>query len=234
MNTLLLLIGVLGFASLAANYFINAQPAHIAKIVRLAGPLLLGTIGLVLSVAGRVGIGGPMMMFAVILIARSRKNNRVTKSASQQSTVRSAMLEMMLDHDTGSMNGIVLAGKYEGMALDDMDDASLLSLASEIASDDESTQLLEAYLDRRMPDWRDHVEADARARRTGPAQSGAMTEQEAYQILGLELGASAAEIRKAHRGLMQRVHPDVGGSAFLAQRINEAKDFLMRTHKDKS
>ena len=107
-----------------------------------------------------------------------------------------------------------------------------MELAAETANDEESAQLLEAYLDRRMPDWRANVEPDTGARSASARNTGAMTEQEAHQILGLERGATVAQISKAHRSLMQRVHPDVGGSAFLAQRINEAKDFLLRTHSE--
>lgn len=234
MTILLVLIGLIGVAVLLGIYLVNAKPAQIAKGLRIAGPLLLGVIGIVLSFAGRVAIGGPMLMFAFALYSRMRKYNGVTKAKAQQSTVRTAMLEMMLDHDTGAMNGVVLAGRHEGDVLDELSEETLLALALEMSGDHESMQLLEAYLDRRMPQWRDDFEADIGTGRTGPAQTGAMTHQEAYQILGVKAGASAVEIRKAHRSLMQRVHPDVGGSAFLAQRVNEAKDFLLRAHEDRS
>ncbi|MEL6921265.1 MAG: DnaJ domain-containing protein, partial [Pseudomonadota bacterium] len=115
-----------------------------------------------------------------------------------------------------------------------LSDAEVLDFAVEASGDAESAQLLEAYLDRRMPSWRDDAQPNAGAGQASPAQSGAMTEQEAYQILGLEPSATLAEIRKAHRRLMQSVHPDVGGSEFLAQRINEAKDFLLTLHKTRS
>jgi hypothetical protein len=145
--------------------------------------------------------------------------------------VRSRFFEMSLDHDSGAMRGKVVAGRLAGRELDDLDDQALLALAAEVAGDPQSVALFEAYLDRRMPGWRDNVEADAAAGTGGPADTGAMTDEEAYQVLGLAPGASDREIRAAHRRLMMRMHPDQGGSTFLAAKINQAKDRLLGKHR---
>lgn len=232
MNTLLILIASLGLGGLTIRYLLSANPKHIAALLRMLGPLAMGAAGVILSLAGRFSLGVPLFIFAFSWWLRSFNRGKVKRAPGQKSTVRSATLEMMLDHETGAMNGVVLAGSFEGAVLDDLDEESLMELAAETADDEESAQLLEAYLDRRMPEWRANADTDTGARSAGAGNAGAMTEQEAHQILGLEPGASVAQIRKAHRSLMQRVHPDVGGSAFLAQRINEAKDFLMRTHSE--
>jgi hypothetical protein len=144
------------------------------------------------------------------------------------SRVRSAFVEMELDHDTGALRGRILAGRHEGVPLDALDVPSLVGLLSEI--DPESRALLATYLDRREPSWREHVQGDATAGQ-GVPPSGPMTEQEAYQILGIEPGASAAEIGRAHRSLMKKLHPDQGGTTYLAARVNEAKDILLRRHR---
>jgi len=103
-------------------------------------------------------------------------------------------------------------------------------LYRDFSGDPESRQLLETYLDGRFPVWRKNTETDGGEGLGVAPGSGAMTKEEAYKILGLEAGAAAADIRKAHRRLMQRLNTDVGGTSVLAARINEAKDVLLSNH----
>ncbi len=147
--------------------------------------------------------------------------------------MRSAYLEVELDHDSGVMRGRVLAGRYQGAALDALAAPTLIELLGQI--DGDSRQLLLAYLDRREPRWREHAQRDTAAGDGGRAASGGkMTEQEAYQILGLQAGASAQDVARAHRSLIKKLHPDQGGSTYLAARVNEAKDVLLRRHRSDS
>jgi DnaJ-domain-containing protein 1 len=135
---------------------------------------------------------------------------------------------MELDHDTGAMRGRIVAGAHAGAELEHLDVKTLIAALAEM--DGESRALLAAYLDRRQPGWAEHAQGDAAPGR-GAASSGKMTEDEAYQILGLERGASADAISRAHRTLMKKMHPDQGGSTYLAARINEAKEILLRRHR---
>jgi hypothetical protein len=169
-------------------------------------------------------------MIAVTWYMRGRSRRAARPQAGGRSHVRTAALEMELDHDTGSLEGMVLAGRLEGRELRALSLPELLVLREELAADSESLQLLETYLDGRFPVWREDAQANAGDGQGAAPASGAVTEEEAYKILGLEPGASAADIRKAHRRLMQRLHPDLGGSSFLAARINAAKDILLSKH----
>lgn len=221
--TLLLLV-------LAAGLFTRANPASIANVLRLTLPIILLLTAALSAFLGRGGLAIMLAMGAAAAYRSMRRTQSVNRTTGQKSSVRTAALEMTLDHDTGDLEGVVLAGNREGAELAELSNEDLMVLHTELAGDTESQQLLEAYLDRRMPGWRDGADADPGAGQGAPAGSGTMTKQEAYQILGLEEGASAAAIRKAHRSLMQRVHPDRGGSSFLAARINQAKDILLSGH----
>jgi hypothetical protein len=223
---LLVLLLVAGLAAV----FVRADPVRLAEGLRKSGPIVLGIAGALLLVTGRAGVGGMLMSLALGWYGYQRRNRNLRKTPGKKSTVRTAALEMELDHDSGALEGIVLAGRFETRILGEMTLPELVALHAELAGDGESRQLLEAYLDGRFPVWRKDAEADVgRGERTAPG-SGAMTKEEAYKVLGLETGASAADVRKAHRRLMQRLHPDIGGSSFLAARINEAKDVLLSDH----
>ena len=219
----------------AGSAFSKADPKQAARVVRYVGGgaaliasaflLFRGAIGIAIPV-GAVGLGllGWLSLWPANLATRTQK------SAGKVSRVRSAFLEMELDHDTGAMRGFVLAGRFEGQSLDTIDPPTLIGFLGEI--DGDSRQLLMAYLDRREPSWREHAQQDAAAGRSSDAApSGKMTEQEAYQVLGLESGASEEEIGRAHRSLMKKLHPDQGGSTYLAARVNQAKDVLLRRHR---
>ena len=135
---------------------------------------------------------------------------------------------MTLNHDSGDMDGEVIAGASAEKRLSQMTLADLVELLVALGADDPpSAQLLEAYLDRMRPGWR----ADARGRPSdkpaaGGFAPGAMSRDEALRILGLAEGADEAAIKTAHRNLMALLHPDRGGTSYLAAKINQARDTL--------
>lgn len=152
--------------------------------------------------------------------------------SGRASRLRSAMVEMEIDHATGRIDGMVLAGNLAGQRLSRLDEANLRRLHEECSRlDPEGVPLLEAYLNRRLSGWREDAQGDRDTRTRIHAQAGAMTKEEAYQILGLQPGASLDEIRQAHRTLMKKLHPDQGGTAYLAARVNEAREVLLSRHR---
>jgi hypothetical protein len=235
MATLLFGLVVLALALWALNAFTRVNPHTAAAAIKTGGGLGALALAGVLGVRGRLDVAIPLGITGLGLLGWLPWNipgfgARTQKSAGQVSRVRSAFVEMELEHDTGAMRGRILAGRHQDRNLDDLDVPALIGLLGEI--DEESRALLMAYLDRRQPAWREHAQDDAAtgARRSGWS-SGKMTEEEAYQILGVQPGASAEEIGRAHRTLMKKLHPDQGGSTYLAARINEAKEVLLRRHR---
>lgn len=222
---------ILVAAALGVFVLLRTDPVRLANALRLAGPLLVGLSGIVLMLFGRAGLGGMLISGALAWYLRSRGARSASPMRERRSTVRTAAIEMELDHDTGKLDGTVLAGKSEGVSLSALSLEELLQLAAEWSADAESIQLLETYLDGRFPVWRENTQADGDEGLGVPPGSGAMTKEEAYKILGLEAGAAAADILEAHRRLMQSLGSDVGdGTSVLAARLNEAKDVLLSNH----
>jgi hypothetical protein len=227
-------LAILGGLLLLIYLFVNADPVRLARNLKWAG------IGIaVVAVVGAVLIP-PVREFAVLLFplalsmpALSRLRRVLDRfrapSARQSSTVNTAYLRMSLDHDTGSMTGTVLRGHFAGMRIEEMSIGDLLSLLRECrAEDEDGARLLEAYLDRVHPNWRDaFAGGGGQGGGAGPS-GGDVSVEEAYAILGLGPGATPEEIKEAHRRLMVKLHPDHGGSDYLATKINRARDVLLR------
>jgi DnaJ-domain-containing protein 1 len=218
----------------AASVFAKADTRKLVRLLRPAGGIGTLALAVFLGVRGELAVAVPLgfaglSMLGWMPFGPAGFGQRTSKTPRQVSRVRSAFLEMELEHDTGAMRGRILAGPHQGVTLDALSVATLVGLLADI--DEESRALLAAYLDRREPRWRENADGDAAAGQGAPARSGKMTPEEAYQILGVEPGASAAEIGRAHRTLMKKLHPDQGGSTYLAARVNEAKDIRLRRHR---
>ncbi len=225
---------LLGFALLAvilvlAQVFMNAQPAAVAKQIRRALATVLLVVAAVLAMRGMLNAAAPLLLGAAWLWSSGASRlfgPQAPKSSGQVSRVVTDYLEMELDHDTGQMSGNVLKGLFQGQRIETLSPADLALLWQDCRVDDpQSAQLIEAYLDARHPTWRDDIRRGEEAMSSGP--DGRMRVEEAYEILGLKPGADADQIRKAHRELIARFHPDRGGSTYLAAKINEAKDVLL-------
>ena len=236
------LLGLILLAVVALGLFwlLRANPSSLARIARLVLVLvaLLGVgSGLIFGMRflpsimpELMGLGGIVVTGLVARWLRNRPSGGFSSPGTGGRTeVRTAFIQAWIDHGSGDVGGTVLAGRFAGRMLDALAEAELRQLHAECGGDADSLRVLEAYLDRRLgADWR-----QARTHDEAPPPRGArsdMSRDEALAVLGLAEGASPDEIKAAHRRLIQRVHPDVGGSADLAARINRAKDILLGGH----
>ncbi len=233
----ILIFGVLALllALWVLNVISKADPKIAARVMKAGGGIVALGLAVFLGLRGELFVALPIGAFGLGLLGwmpfgPAGFSARTQKSSGQTSRVRSQFLDMELDHDSGAMRGRIVAGSRTGASLDDLPVETLALLVSEF--DDESRALLVAYLDRRDAGWREHANHDpATGEGRSSAARGKMSEQEAYEILGLKPGASASDITRAHRTLMKRLHPDQGGSTYLAARVNEAKEVLTRRHR---
>jgi hypothetical protein len=214
--------------------WVSADPRKLSGGLRTTGGVLAIIAGIYFSALGREILGLPLIVIGCSLLGRDvlgtlwPGRGRMGGGPSQ---LRSSHLEMVLDPGTGTLVGRVVAGHFAGRSLDGLSPAEFEALASELATaDPQGSRLLKAYLDRRRAGGRENLHGDPRGGRRQAAGQAAMTEQQAYEILGLEAGAGAEEIRGAYRALMKKLHPDQGGSTYLAAQVNAAKDLLLRKH----
>ena len=220
---ILILIGLLA----ALFYLILTQPARkSAAILVNGGPILLIVTGAMLTLVRRGAIGIPLLLVGITWWRRTRAHKPLNRPGGRKSTVRSSSLEMILDHDSGELDGRVLTGHLEGRQLSSLNEDELISFHLEIESDLEGLALLESYLERYHPGWQDRAQRSSSGW-SGASNSDEMSQQEAYEVLGVAPGASREEILEAWRRLIKRVHPDSGGSAFLTAKLNTAKYVLL-------
>ena len=219
--------------------FRAANPVVLARAIKIGGGVVALAGAAFTGIKGELAVAVPLGIFGAGLLGWSpfgtgfgnigaMFGGGAQRSPGQTSRVRSQFLDMSLDHDSGGLEGQIVAGPYAGHSLAEFDLPQLTAMIP--GFDAESVSLLESYLDRRFPAWRQDAQGNSAGGQSRPAASGKMTDEEAYQILGLQPGAGRADIGRAHRALMKKLHPDQGGSTYLAARVNEAKDTLLRTH----
>ena len=228
-------------AYMAANLFVKLDAKVLARRAKPVGITLAVLAGLFFFLTGRFDLARRVLAAAFAFLGRGSPFSGWSRGpadmfdtdrgpSGQTSRVKTRMIEMLLDHESGSMEGRVIDGQFRGMRISDLDKAQLALLHDEcIHAGDQSSAVLEAFLDRSHPDWR--TDPAFSNRQTSGERSGGgggkMTVEEALEVLGLEPGAGRDDVVKAHRRLMKQYHPDQGGSDYLASKINEAKDILL-------
>jgi hypothetical protein len=164
------------------------------------------------------------------MLMRLAQNTDIAHRRAQQQSVTTATnkletqyIILRVNANTRAMNGEVRGGTFAGRHLEQLASEDLLDLLAEFRrTDKRSADILMTYLDHtQLDDWR------AKYRTRFVKSKEQMAREEALQILGLREGASEDEIKAAYRRLMGRLHPDAGGTDYLAAKVNMAKDLLI-------
>lgn len=239
-------IGVFAFLMLTKILWAKTQPKVSTTMIVTVSGLLIGALA-ILAASGRLH---PLMAAGTALLPFLRRGfgllrffpllsnafrfmnlgvpswggqpNFGANSQSSKSETQTSELKMLLDHASGDITGFVLRGEFAQRELASLEDHEIIGLYNAL-EEDESKRLLESYVARHRPNLNQATQEDSSANIAG----GEMTLEKAANILGLELPTSQDEITSAHRRLMQHIHPDKGGSSYLAAEINEAKQVLI-------
>ncbi|MFQ3171085.1 MAG: DnaJ-domain-containing protein 1 [Oleispira sp.] len=248
MFRLAVLVAVIIIGYMAARYIRTLKPEQRKKVTAITVAVVLITLLLLLLITGKLhflaALGTGLVIFAKRLFPLLRyvpflkglyQKAKATQSSdsSQRSTVETSLLKMTLDHESGNLEGELLATDSKGRYLSEFNLSELISLYGLAEKQyPDSTEVLAAYLDRQHGnEWREAANAGSYSEENGqdsrPSDSSEMTANEAYAVLGLDQNATEEEVIAAHRKLMQKLHPDRGGSNYLAAKINQAKDLLV-------
>lgn len=240
---LLFVVALIVFATL--RLVLRKRRLSVGQFFAFYIATLLGLLLLFLGVTGKLhplfallGAGLPLLTRLMPWIGRGmqmanlyrmfrnlgRQTNPAGAATPGTSEITSRYLHMVLDHDTGTMDGRVLKGRLEGESLSRLALPQLMQLLQECSADADSTNLLRAYLDREHAGWQEKTGSDSGPHPDDPE----MSEAQALDILGLDDKASYDDIVRAHRRIMQKIHPDRGGPTYLAAKINAAKDLLTK------
>ncbi len=241
LGRLILLIAFLIAVSIIIQMVKNTPPKDRKKTYWKIGGAVVAIMLVLLVLTGRVHWIGAIVAAVIPLLQRlwpliirflpgliqhhqQAAANNIQRQFKHADSVQTSLLKMQLNRDNNSLHGEVISGPYAGQALDQMDMQQLQALLKYCyLGDIDSAKLLIAYLQQRFGNtWQTQQQS--------AADSQDMTEKEALALLGLEPNPSRQEISKAHKRLMQKVHPDRGGNDYLAAKINQAKDLLMKRY----
>lgn len=224
---LLTLVGVMWFMS----WYGKASPVARNKAIKtgllytVAGALLL------LVVTGRIPVIFAAISAAVPLLHRLLAYRgligTVGRFAGQKLGItRFTTTWLIVEYDIArrSLDGQVIRGQFEGQRLSQLKTSELNDLLEEVKDDFQSRAAVNAFM---MAHSGTRYEQNAQS----PSNvNGKMAVSQAYEILGLQANATDEDVKQAHKRLMQKLHPDRGGSSYLASQINAAKATLLNRH----
>lgn len=213
--------------------WVKAQPLHKRQHAGFMAALVgAGVLLLVALATGRLNPLVAMVAAAIPILQRLTRAKSILdglRSSLKGATasgpiISTSRLRVEINDKTGEWTGSIVAGPYKGQALSALSFAQLSDLMTEYERDDaESAALLAGYLERHH---HDRGRASG-SRSSSQAAAAAMSEREARQVLGLDDTATDDDVVATHRRLMQKMHPDRGGSNYLASKINQAKNRLL-------
>ncbi len=243
--SILILALTLWVLVVGVRWFLQRAPQRGKRFLLQLLLVTLALLGLWLALTGRlhwlVALFSTLLPFArrllplILPLLRWLSNQQKQQqshrpgqqTAGQQSQITTRWLVMSLDHDSGDITGNIIHGSFAGRHLEALSDSELAQLYQHaIRQDPEGLKLLDAYIERHRPDIQASGSEQTDSPHTAP-DSADISMDEAYGILGLEPGASKEAIIQAHKRMMQKVHPDRGGSNYLAVKINQAKQRLL-------